>query len=927
MSTSEKYGLRHVFSGAELTSIKFLEKAISNAEHRHVVRGKLGKGAPGEQFLRHQKYGKILGVLGYDQLPLKPLTRIEVSVRSVEVTSFFVSKEANVKSESKGTCQMLYPTAGRPVDQSITTLLKKLIGEIEIVGWLDPDEREQLVNTFISDLAYRYNSIQHMVMPGLTAQQNRTLITKVFERIGAIKSLILERCRFKKAVMDRLAMFSPDANSCRVISLFRTELHKRVNTVSLLRDASIEMDKGIQENDNSLPRFDKFKHEIQEFKDALDSVIHPIPRIEPPKLTQKSQNIVNRRKLMMENASKASKTTMRETNFALLPSKDFLTAQSREKNVEVFRDLLKILEHQRGLPGNNIFEDDSGDEEIDPELHIGDETPASLDNPVLQAHTLSSHYERRKERKFEPITQPKRYLSEDHYHKETLAFDYAAMDTLEQEILGKNIDNVFSSFSGPNKMLTRPMESRVSLRVPKGFITLSAEPAAAVSEFGSEVDSKLINSLGNISKTLQIDSQYLDEKLSRFKEVEELYEEIMKTHQPASPLPEEEDEEFDAVMSPSIRLRTRDRSGIIVSPDDFIKDRAAAMRKAPSSRYHVLKYNYGGYIPYDIDKKKKKKVEVFNPSDYIDYLRTRTCDFIMDLLVDREKDDETMRKLLEEQERLRSLEEENRRIQEERERKKDRVRHMTEYKDGLWNAGTLDYMQEVQDPDVDTIAIDAVHNKGLKPDSRGSSPSRSKSPSNRRSKSADRTNDDSHSQIKKLEESNNANLDILEAQHHLERLWVSLKMPVDQKLDMAIKYGSAKFSQKLKTAIELWETAQNYIMDREALLKEIEHFEHFASDPQRFFKKGYEGSSEARMQESKSREEYLRKLHYLEARLQDIISMIKYELNETVTFQGVPYLEKIKTDYSDMIRKIQIKRAAEIYHGIEETQEVRETDQ
>jgi hypothetical protein len=38
----------------------------------------------------------------------------------------------------------------------------------------------------------------------------------------------------------------------------------------------------------------------------------------------------------------------------------------------------------------------------------------------------------------------------------------------------------------------------MSLRIPKGFITLSAEPAAAVSEFGSEVDSKLLDNLGKL---------------------------------------------------------------------------------------------------------------------------------------------------------------------------------------------------------------------------------------------------------------------------------------------------------------------------------------------------------------------------------------------------------------------------------------------
>lgn len=35
------------------------------------------------------------------------------------------------------------------------------------------------------------------------------------------------------------------------------------------------------------------------------------------------------------------------------------------------------------------------------------------------------------------------------------------------------------------------------------------------------------------------------------------------------------------------------------------------------------------------------------------------------------------------------------------------------------------------------------------------------------------------------------------AQTELESLWAMLKMPLDQKLDMAIKYGSAKFAAKV----------------------------------------------------------------------------------------------------------------------------------
>jgi hypothetical protein len=53
--------------------------------------------------------------------------------------------------------------------------------------------------------------------------------------------------------------------------------------------------------------------------------------------------------------------------------------------------------------------------------------------------------------------------------------------------------------------------------------------------------------------------------------------------------------------------------------------------------------------------------------------------------------------------------------------------------------------------------------------------------------------------IKKVLIKTKSTLDITKAQQELESLWMTLKMPVDQKMDMAIKYGSFKFAPKLET--------------------------------------------------------------------------------------------------------------------------------
>ncbi|KAJ1336297.1 hypothetical protein BSLG_007441 [Batrachochytrium salamandrivorans] len=68
----------------------------------------------------------------------------------------------------------------------------------------------------------------------------------------------------------------------------------------------------------------------------------------------------------------------------------------------------------------------------------------------------------------------------------------------------------------------RSFDSRFSTRIPKDFISLAAEPTSGAGEFSNELENRVINVLGRFELPL-------NEKLTRFKEVEELYDEIMKT--------------------------------------------------------------------------------------------------------------------------------------------------------------------------------------------------------------------------------------------------------------------------------------------------------------------------------------------------------------------------------------------------------------
>ena len=90
----------------------------------------------------------------------------------------------------------------------------------------------------------------------------------------------------------------------------------------------------------------------------------------------------------------------------------------------------------------------------------------------------------------------------------------------------------------------------------------------------------------------------------------------------------------------------------------------------------------------------------------------------------------------------------------------------------------------------------------------------------------------------------------------LERVWNMLRMSDNEKIDMAIKYCQVEFANKLPGALENWELAADLIVKRERIIFDLENFERFASDPNRYFLKGNKGSSAARLEEAIQREQF-----------------------------------------------------------------------
>ncbi|KAI9000009.1 hypothetical protein BC832DRAFT_155719 [Gaertneriomyces semiglobifer] len=469
--------------------------------------------------------------------------------------------------------------------------------------------------------------------------------------------------------------------------------------------------------------------------------------------------------------------------------------------------------------------------------------------------------------------------------------------------------------------ILRPLPSTTSTRIPKGFITLNTEPSPVVSGFEDGPEQLMLKKI--------------DENLTQYKEVSDIYAEIMEVVPAASVAFQDlEDDPFRCPTAPldhsaatsqfdyawrglkdpvltrpflslpdtageyrnqfdeyreqrgksQIRMRTRDGTEQApkrpLTAEAYIADRTKAMRRTLSSRYGtLLKHNYGGYIPPLKSKTVVPPVITFR--NYLQFLDSLQTDFVFTLLYEEDAEMEARKRRQEElEERLKS-EEEERQKEEAARLKEERRQAMTRYERGMWNKGVLDYMGEVMGKHEERV------NKS------GGGVHTVDSDDEKKSKADHDTG----------EQEAETTISLTELQTALEELWVQLKMPVDQKLDMAIKYGRHQYTPKVETSLRLWREVTTLILARESLLEEISAFEQTASDPTRFFLAGQPGSSEARMEEARAREQLLRKSHELSQQIMQLCDRIRKQLDEVVTYEGVPYTEKMRRDYTEIVRK------------------------
>jgi hypothetical protein len=256
------------------------------------------------------------------------------------------------------------------------------------------------------------------------------------------------------------------------------------------------------------------------------------------------------------------------------------------------------------------------------------------------------------------------------------------------------------------------------------------------------------------------------------------------------------------------------------------------------------KYNLGGYIPANQEKEKPVLAEEFGSANFVDFLRTRKSDFVFDLIVDEEL--EKINRKTQDAERLRMMrsEEEKKFYEALKEKKRVERDRMLRFEKGNWNPGVLDYLAEIHDRDIDFGYLDALKEPLTKQIGKGSAV-RLFTPEagmgDQTQAKEDNEGEASDDDLKKIFGMNTqmgSSLDLLgpskraelegktfplrpaeslvdvpNTQGELESIWQSLKLPLDQKLDMAIKYSSPKFALKLEMVFHTFLIVGDYVME------------------------------------------------------------------------------------------------------------------
>ncbi|XP_078607663.1 coiled-coil domain-containing protein 87-like isoform X4 [Branchiostoma floridae x Branchiostoma japonicum] len=494
------------------------------------------------------------------------------------------------------------------------------------------------------------------------------------------------------------------------------------------------------------------------------------------------------------------------------------------------------------------------------------------------------------------------------------------------------------------KMVVRTSDVRVSERVSLSSLTIQRSAT-------------LYNDLlGHITPS---DIKHLDRNLFLHKEINDVYQEIMRTVPSDHVLFDQDDivekhstnvdvskavasstlskRKKDRIINPSLQvgkkapwgegeMRDWSKSPVIQAPGTAAKpgpvmdkDMETIFASLPPSQHTSDQKSSRAYASWLAWWK-----STINTDDYLKYLSTQESDFmgvVFHFYDSEESEDE------EETEQGKRLTSKRQQQALEKEQKIEELRQKkSEFVSGMWNVNSVLLGGLGRDPLVEddegypssleeTPRADRLQASpsGLSPGRSSSHLTSARSPSSlgvpSQKGSGSRTTTAGTSKKSGEGEDKEPEKPVeLTAQERLEKVWSDLQMPDGQKLDMAIKYSSDAYIGKLPESIKAWEKATCLILQREAALSHLERFERQASDPNRFFERGYRGSSVARMEESKQRTELLRRLDVLDKKAGDAVKKVATNSQDSISFQGRPYMDKMKWDRTEMLYWLQQER-------------------
>ena len=405
----------------------------------------------------------------------------------------------------------------------------------------------------------------------------------------------------------------------------------------------------------------------------------------------------------------------------------------------------------------------------------------------------------------------------------------------------------------------RLQTSQVSSRIPRNLISLLTQPSANIGIVGGGSE----NLVGQ-----------LDEKIVYYKEVEDLYEEIMKTIKEDHLNNDEENEyeilcptapdEEDVVPSNEYLGFSAYADPVLVSESRTRNIMPATAASTVDKKKKRYKFNLGGYVSSEAKAKASSPEDPngFHLKGYIDHLRSIKTDFVLDLMIDEDAEQRARHKAEEEQMRNLKQEAEGKLLEAMRSKKKDKRENMMKFSRGKWNPGLLDYFDEIHARKNDPEQVeDEFEEKNTEEELKVEQENQHVEDGEKSQEDSESYESSSHSEKEERNiadpemfplkpknpksiprinietrmtplEPSDSLIDIPNAQSELESIWFVMKMPLDQKLDMAIKYSNPKFAIKLDIAIILWKTCAKDVILREEMLTEIESFEIVASNPE-----------------------------------------------------------------------------------------------